>query len=461
MTRGFLAEGTSPIQAAAIVLIIAAKFALPLLIVRFPFAAGWANFVLDGVDGDLLVPLGLPNETYQPVDKITDWVTYVAIVVVAFRNAWPTRRLMLGLFLFRSVGQVGFLLTGNELLLAAFPNFLEPLFLVTASILAWERAVRHRPDWQERGFACSTGTAGHRHGHRRLQAPGRVLHARRQRRPQRALPAAVRRIGRAPPSPQPARWERTPLPVDPGGVSCVSTGPGAGRYFDGSRGVHHPRAEERGVPAPPVHWRGSSAGQSAGQASGVAVERSSAATAPGGRPGMPLADQRGHAGGVRRGHRRAADPDVAAAAADHGAVGGGEGLPGPGRVRARPAGEDAAAPEHAWPRVWGASPPGAVTSTGRADVRVAGERVDAGGRHGDDAGQLGRRDPAVVAHLAHDGGVGRPVRADRRRSRVAEVVGLVAGRGHDHHAPLLRVPGGVLQGLRIARCPASLAQKYR
>ena len=89
-----------------IVLIVAAKFGLPVLIVWFPFAAGWANFFLDGFDGDLLIPLGLPNDIYQPVDKVTDWVTYVAIVVVAFRNGWPTKRLMLGLFLFRSVGQV-------------------------------------------------------------------------------------------------------------------------------------------------------------------------------------------------------------------------------------------------------------------------------------------------------------------------------------------------------------------
>jgi len=148
-----LPAGASPIQAAAIALIVAAKFGLPLLIIRFPFAAGWANFFLDGIDGDLLIPLGLPNDIYQPVDKITDWVTYVAIVVLAYRNAWPTKRLMLGLFLFRSIGQAGFLLTGNELLLAFFPNFLEPLFLVTATILAWERAVRHVSDWKERGFA--------------------------------------------------------------------------------------------------------------------------------------------------------------------------------------------------------------------------------------------------------------------------------------------------------------------
>lgn len=153
MIERILPAGASPIQAAAIALIVAAKFGLPLLIIRFPFAAGWTNFFLDGIDGDLLIPLGLPTDIYQPVDKITDWVTYVAIVVLAYRNAWPTKRLMLGLFLFRSIGQAGFLLTGNELLLAFFPNFLEPLFLVTATILAWERAVRHVSDWKERGFA--------------------------------------------------------------------------------------------------------------------------------------------------------------------------------------------------------------------------------------------------------------------------------------------------------------------
>ncbi len=38
-------------------------------------------------------------------------------------------------------------------MLAFFPNFLEPLFLVTVTILAFERVVRHWPDWQERGFA--------------------------------------------------------------------------------------------------------------------------------------------------------------------------------------------------------------------------------------------------------------------------------------------------------------------
>jgi hypothetical protein len=147
-----VAPVTGPGETVAIGLIVAAKFALPLLILRFPFAAGWANFFLDAFDGDLLIPLGLSNDVYQPVDKITDWVTYVMIVVLCFRNAWPTRRLMLALFLYRSVGQITFLVTGNELALALFPNFLEPLFLVTITILTFERVVRKVPDWQVRGF---------------------------------------------------------------------------------------------------------------------------------------------------------------------------------------------------------------------------------------------------------------------------------------------------------------------
>lgn len=141
-----------PLATVAIALIIAGKFGFPLLIPFFPFAAGWANFWLDSFDGDLLVPLGLPDPTYQPVDKLADWVTYVAIVVVAFRRDWPLRRLMLGLFVFRSIGQAAFLMTREELWLAAFPNFLEPLFLLVATLLVYERVVRRLPDWRDRAF---------------------------------------------------------------------------------------------------------------------------------------------------------------------------------------------------------------------------------------------------------------------------------------------------------------------
>jgi hypothetical protein len=158
VANGWLKAGTTPAQVAGIALVVAGKIALPLLIIPYPFAAGWANLVLDSVDGDLLIPLGLEPAVYQLLDKSTDWLTYVAMVSVGFRSRWPIRWLLLGLFAFRSIGQVTFLLTENEIVLALFPNFLEPLFLVTATLLAWNRSVRHRADWRERAF----GTL-HRH----------------------------------------------------------------------------------------------------------------------------------------------------------------------------------------------------------------------------------------------------------------------------------------------------------
>ena len=85
--------GLTP-QGIAAAVIVAGKFGLPLLIIRYPFAAAWANLVLDSVDGDLLIPLGVPDALYQPIDKIADWVTYIAMVIAAYRAGWPIRRLV-------------------------------------------------------------------------------------------------------------------------------------------------------------------------------------------------------------------------------------------------------------------------------------------------------------------------------------------------------------------------------
>ena len=123
-----------------IALIVALKYGLPILLVPFPFFAGWANFVLDTVDGDLLIPLGLSDPVYQNIDKSADWVTYVFMVVSAFRGRWPIRKIVLALFVFRSVGQALFFITQDELMFALFPNFLEPLFLAYATVLLFKKA---------------------------------------------------------------------------------------------------------------------------------------------------------------------------------------------------------------------------------------------------------------------------------------------------------------------------------
>ena len=103
-----------------------------------PFFAGVANFLLDSVDGDILIPLGLSDPVYQQIDKSADYVTYVCMVIAAWR--WPLRRVIIALFAFRTIGQALFFITGDEIVFFLFPNFLEPLFLVYAAILLYKRA---------------------------------------------------------------------------------------------------------------------------------------------------------------------------------------------------------------------------------------------------------------------------------------------------------------------------------
>jgi len=128
--------------------IIALKYLLPILLIPFPFAAGWANFVLDSVDGDILIPAGVQDRTYQLIDKSADWVTYVFMVIAGRR--WPIRRWLAGLFVLRSIGQALFFVTADERVFFLFPNFLEPLFLIYATVLFFKEDeghdfyVRHR-----------------------------------------------------------------------------------------------------------------------------------------------------------------------------------------------------------------------------------------------------------------------------------------------------------------------------
>ena len=57
-------------------------------------------------------------------------------------------------------------------------------------------------------------------------------------------------------------------------------------------------------------------------------------------------------------------------------------------------------------------------------------------------------DSAVVADLAGDGRIGRPVRADVVGCGMAEVLCLIAGRGYDQHTALLSVTSSALQLLQ-------------
>jgi hypothetical protein len=104
---------------------------------RFPFAGAWGTYVLDSVDGDVLLELGVTEEVYQTIDKTADSFSYVIMLIVGRR--WRIGRLIGLLFVYRSVGQALFFVTRKEIVLFCFPNFLEPLVLAYTLLL-----VRHQ-----------------------------------------------------------------------------------------------------------------------------------------------------------------------------------------------------------------------------------------------------------------------------------------------------------------------------
>lgn len=133
-----------------IVLIIALKVLIPIGITRKPFWFAWANFVLDTIDGDLLIPLGLSDPIYQNIDKGADWLTYVAMAVTAWRMRWVIRNWIYALFGLRTVGQIAFFLTSDERVFFLFPNFLEPLFLIYATALLFKKTETETAAWYQK-----------------------------------------------------------------------------------------------------------------------------------------------------------------------------------------------------------------------------------------------------------------------------------------------------------------------
>lgn len=129
------ARVTSPSrrQRALTTLVVSLKFVVPSLTLRFPFAGAWGNYVLDVIDGDVLLELGVPEETYQTIDKAADFYSYVVMLIVGLR--WRIKHLIVLLFVYRTVGQALFFRTRNERAFVAFPNFLEPLVMIYTFLL--------------------------------------------------------------------------------------------------------------------------------------------------------------------------------------------------------------------------------------------------------------------------------------------------------------------------------------
>lgn len=114
-------------------IVVALKFLVPPLMLWFPFPAVWGNYFLDVVDGDILLSLGLNDYSYQTIDKIADYWSYIVMLLLGLR--WNIKRIIIVLFVYRTIGQILFFVTRNELVFFIFQNFLEPLVMAYALII--------------------------------------------------------------------------------------------------------------------------------------------------------------------------------------------------------------------------------------------------------------------------------------------------------------------------------------
>lgn len=109
-----------------LILIPAIRLIVPLLILRFPLAGTLLSALLDAIDFGYL---GNRN-WYQSLDKILDTYYLGLCVIVAWR--WQdilAKRIAIGLYLFRLIGVLVFLVIQHEWILFFFPNLFESFFV--------------------------------------------------------------------------------------------------------------------------------------------------------------------------------------------------------------------------------------------------------------------------------------------------------------------------------------------
>jgi len=122
------------------VLVVGARFLLPLLIPFYPLPAIVACLLLDGVDQTLFqVFTNLPLDGYQSYDKALDIYYLIVAYLSTFRN-WThlfAFRVSRFLLYYRLVGVVLFELTGLRALLLIFPNTFEYFFIWYEAARLW------------------------------------------------------------------------------------------------------------------------------------------------------------------------------------------------------------------------------------------------------------------------------------------------------------------------------------
>jgi hypothetical protein len=122
------------------VLVVGARFLLPLLIPFYPLPAIVLCLLLDGVDQTIFqVFTSLPLDGYQSYDKALDIYYLTVAYISTFRN-WThlfAFRVSRFLLYYRLVGVVLFELTGLRALLLLFPNTFEYFYIWYEAVRLW------------------------------------------------------------------------------------------------------------------------------------------------------------------------------------------------------------------------------------------------------------------------------------------------------------------------------------
>ena len=131
------------------VIVIGARFLVPLLIPKFPLPAIFACLVLDAADQSIFQRMGFDPPGYQGYDKAMD-VYYLAMAYLSTLRNWASvaaYRVGRFLYFYRLVGVVAFELTHVRTLLLIFPNTFEYFFMAYEAIRARWRTTRWKLRW--------------------------------------------------------------------------------------------------------------------------------------------------------------------------------------------------------------------------------------------------------------------------------------------------------------------------
>ena len=131
------------------VLVIGARFLVPLLIPKFPLPAIIACLVLDALDQSIFQAMGFDPPGYQSYDKAMD-VYYLAMAYLSTLRNWASvaaYRVTRFLYFYRLVGVVAFELTHTRALLLVFPNTFEYFFIAYEAIRSRWRTMRWGLRW--------------------------------------------------------------------------------------------------------------------------------------------------------------------------------------------------------------------------------------------------------------------------------------------------------------------------